>query len=108
MGFPNLSDTGRWGLLSHAQNGLTQKSVETPRKHRFFVAAVLHAAVFCAAAFLLQLFGLSLLWKMQVLWDKPKYGGPGKKKQCSLKRCCLAMKADILSPPSPKRKKQGW
>ena len=49
-----------------------------------------------------------LLWKMQVLWDKPKYIGPGKKKQCSLKRCCLAMKADILSTPSLKRKEQGW
>ena len=39
--------------------------------------------------------------------NKPKYGGPGKKKQCCVKRCCLAMKADILSPPSPERKAQG-
>ena len=72
-------------------------------------ALSLHAAVLHAAVFLLQLFGLSLwgLWKMQVLWDKPKYSGPGKKKQCCVKQCCLAMKADILSPPSPKRKEQG-
>jgi len=73
-------------------------------KELSFRAAVLHAAVF-----LLQLFSLSLwgLWRMQVLWDKPKYSGPGKKKQCSLKWCCLAMKAEILSPPSSKRKEQG-
>ena len=35
-----------------------------------------------------------------------KFCGPGKKKQCSLKWCCLAMKAEILSPPSSKRKEQ--
>ena len=39
--------------------------------------------------------------------DKPKYGGPGKKKQCCIKRCCLAMKADMVSLPSPKRKETG-
>ena len=38
--------------------------------------------------------------------DKPKYGVSGKKKQCCVKRCCLAMKADIPSPASTKRKAQ--
>jgi len=36
--------------------------------------------------------------------DKLKYWDTGKKKQCCIKQCCHAMKADMVSLSSPKRK----
>ncbi len=43
---------------------------------------------------------------MQVCLDKPKFGGPGKKKKACVHKACLKLDGNLLAPTNAKKTSQ--